>query len=281
MQTQNQTSEHSSKSHTLAGLRFWDIIQTLGVAIAVALFLKIFIIELYQVPSRSMEQKLLAGDYVVADKIAYSIGLPTVLPFTNIRLPFAEWRIMFKNIHRSDVIIFDFPGEISEIIPQNPELYVKRVVGLPGETVSVSNGKIFINGLQMIDDYCDGTIIPQQASGAEDCPFLGPLTVPKKGMKITLTPEYIDLYQTLIEREGNSVEIVNNRVYINGDETTSYIVHDNYYYVLGDNCSDSYDSRYWGFVPERSIMGKPLMIYWSVDAVSKSARWNRIGTIVQ
>ncbi|MBS1538195.1 MAG: signal peptidase I [Bacteroidetes bacterium] len=281
MQTQNQTSEQSSKSHTLAGLRFGDIIQTLGVAIAVALFLKIFIIELYQVPSRSMEQKLLAGDYVIADKIAYSIGLPTVLPFTNIRLPFAEWRIMFKSIHRGDVIIFDFPGEISEIIPKNPELYVKRVVGLPGETISVNEGKVFVNGSPI--DYCDvtTTTAPPPMADTEDCAFLGPLIVPKKGMKLTLTPEYIDLYQLLIEREGNTMEIENNRIYINGEETTSYTVQDNYYYVLGDNCSDSYDSRFWGFVPERSIMGKPLMVYWSVDAVSRSARWNRIGTIVR
>lgn len=277
MQTQNQTSEQSSKPHSIGGLGVLDILQTLGVAIVVALFLKIFIIELYQVPTRSMEQKLLAGDYVVADKIAYSIGLPTVLPFTNIRLPLSKWRIAFKSIQRGDVIIFDFPGEITEIIPQTPELYVKRVVGLPGETLSVTTGKVSINGLMI--DYCDAEL--SQSADIVACPFLGPLVVPQKGMQISLTPKHIDLYQNLIEREGNSVEFNNNRILINSEETTTYTFHDNYYYVLGDNCADSYDSRYWGFVPERNIIGKPLMIYWSVDALLRSARWNRIGKIIR
>ncbi len=277
MQTLNHTSKESSEQQSIAGLRISDLVQTLGVAIAVALFLKIFIIELYQIPTRSMEQNLLAGDCVLADKIAYSFGLPTVFPFTNIRLPFQKWRITYKTIRRGDVIIFDFPGEISEIIPQNPELYVKRVLGLPGETISINGGRAYVNTIAI--DYCSASL--SSLSDTSDCPFLGPLIIPQKGMMLTLTPEHIALYRTLIEREGNSVEIENNRIRINGTEAISYLVKDDYYYVLGDNCTDSYDSRFWGFVPERNIMGKPLLVYWSIDASTKEIRWSRVGTIVQ
>ncbi len=277
VQTLNHTPEEPPKSNILGGLSFSDLIQTLGVAIAVALFLKIFIIELYQIPTRSMEQRLLAGDCVLADKIAYSIGLPTVLPFTNIRLPFEKWRITYKNVERGDVIIFDFPGVLSEIHPQNPELYVKRVLGLPGETVSVNGGRAFINGTAI--DYCSAAL--PSSDYTSECPFLGPIAVPKMGTPLSLTNDNIDLYRTLIEREGNTVAVEANRIVINGNETASYQVQDDYYYVLGDNCIDSYDSRFWGFVPERNILGKPLLIYWSVDVISNAIRWDRLGTIVR
>lgn len=278
MQTLNSTPEQQSKTHILGGLSFSDLLQTLGVAIAVALFLKIFIIELYQIPTRSMEQKLLAGDCVLADKIAYSFGLPTVLPFTNIRLPFEKWRITYKNVSRGDVIIFDFPGDISEIHPHTPELYVKRVLGLPGETVSVSGKQVLVNGTEI--DYCSATLL-SPVTDSTDCLFLGPVIIPKMGMQLALTTENIGLYRSLIEREGNSVEVEINRILINNEESSYYSVQDDYYYVLGDNCIDSYDSRFWGFVPERNILGKPLLIYWSVDVLSAVIRWGRIGTIVR
>ncbi|MBI3259185.1 MAG: signal peptidase I [Ignavibacteriae bacterium] len=278
MQTFDNTPKDSTKSQqSIAGLRLSDLVQTRGVAIAVALFLKIFIIELYQIPTRSMEHKLLAGDCVLADKIAYSIGLPTVLPFTNIRLPFSKWRITYKTVGRGDVIIFDFPGDASEIAPQTPELYVKRVLGLPGETISVRDDKAYVNGAAI--DYCSAAL--PSSTDLSKCPFLGPLIIPQKGMTLKLTHDNIDHYRTLIEREGNSVDVESNSIIINDKETDSYTVQDDYYYVLGDNCTDSYDSRFWGFVPLRNIIGKPILIYWSVDATSGVVQWDRIGTIVR
>lgn len=278
MQTLDNTpNDNTKQQQSIAGLRLSDLVQTLGVAIAVALFLKIFIIELYQIPTRSMEHKLLAGDCVLADKIAYSIGLPTVLPFTNIRLPFTKWRFTYKTVGRGDVIIFDFPGDATEIAPKTPELYVKRVLGLPGETVSVSDGRAYVNGTAL--DYCSAAL--PSSTDLSKCPFLGPLVIPYKGMTLNLTLATIDKYSTLIEREGNSVVVENNKIIINDKESDTYTVQDDYYYVLGDNCTDSYDSRFWGFVPLRNIIGKPIMIYWSVDATSGSIQWDRIGTIVR
>jgi len=91
-QAVSQPSDNAQSS--LAGLRISDIIITLIAAVVVALFLKIFVLELYQIPTHSMEPKLLAGDCVIASKIEYSFGLPTYLPFTDMRIPFS-WKIQF------------------------------------------------------------------------------------------------------------------------------------------------------------------------------------------
>ncbi|MBK9247697.1 MAG: S26 family signal peptidase [Ignavibacteria bacterium] len=89
------------------------------------------------------------------------------------------------------------------------------------------------------------------------------------------------MYRHIIEREGSTIEISHSIIIINGSVSSTYTVQDNYYYVLGDNRRDSYDSRYWGFVPEVNIIGKPLLIYWSSELQSmvKGIRWERIGLV--
>ncbi len=102
----------------------------------------------------------------------------------------------------------------------------------------------------------------------------GPITIPKKGATVTLTPQNIALYRRLITNyEGNTLEEANGKFIINGKETTTYTPKLNYYWMMGDNRHRSQDSRYWGYVPETHIVGKASLIWFSWN---DGPRWKRL-----
>ena len=107
----------------------------------------------------------------------------------------------------------------------------------------------------------------------------GPLWVPQKGQTVQLTLENLPLYERIITSyEGNELEIRNDRIYINGEEAQNYTFRQDYYFMMGDNRHNSLDSRYWGFVPEDHIVGKPALIWLSIDGnkkFPKNIRWRR------
>ncbi len=109
----------------------------------------------------------------------------------------------------------------------------------------------------------------------------GPIWIPKKGATVTLTPTTMPLYKRIIqEYEGHDLDIRNGKVYIDGVETTTYTIEQNYYWMMGDNRHASQDSRFWGFVPEDHIVGKPWFIWFSRETegdkgLFESIRWNR------
>ena len=105
----------------------------------------------------------------------------------------------------------------------------------------------------------------------------GPVHIPAKGEVLHLTEENLPFYRRVIEvYEGNSLEVRDGRIFINGEETTDYTVKMNYYWMMGDNRHNSIDSRYWGFVPEDHVVGKAKWIYFSWDKDYKKIRWNRL-----
>lgn len=107
----------------------------------------------------------------------------------------------------------------------------------------------------------------------------GPLWIPSKGATVKLTMENLPLYIRIIrDYEGNDFRTENGRIYINGVETDSYTFRQDYYFMMGDNRHNSLDSRYWGFVPEDHIVGRPMVIWLSTDkgkAFPKNIRWDR------
>lgn len=108
----------------------------------------------------------------------------------------------------------------------------------------------------------------------------GPLWIPSKGATVKLTMENLPLYIRIIrDYEGNDFRTENGRIYINGVETDSYTFRQDYYFMMGDNRHNSLDSRYWGFVPEDHVVGKPALIWFSNDRnkpFPKNIRWSRI-----
>ncbi len=146
------------------------------------------------IPSGSMENTLLIGDHLIMSRIGYDAGVP----FTNWHVP------LWRNPHRQQVIIFKPP-----FAPDTPD-YVKRVIGLPGDSIEVHDGSVWVNGQRLAEKYTTGRTEPY------------------------------DLRQP-------------------------YKVADNCYFVMGDNRGNSYDSRFWGCVPRKDIIGTPVMIYMSLN----------------
>ncbi|MBQ2966340.1 MAG: S26 family signal peptidase [Bacteroidales bacterium] len=130
-------------------------------------------------------------------------------------------------------------------------------------------------------DYPDSylTIFPFSPDYKWTRDNFGPLWIPQKGAQVQLTIENLPLYERLITSyEGNDLAVRDGRIYINGEEAQSYTFEQDYYFMMGDNRHNSLDSRYWGFVPEDHIVGKPALIWLSIDGnkkFPKNIRWRR------
>ncbi|AWA29960.1 signal peptidase I [Flavobacterium magnum] len=130
----------------------------------------------------------------------------------------------------------------------------------------------------------DSRVFPHDSKWGED--NFGPITIPKRGATVALTMENLPLYKRIISvYENNALEVKNNQIFVNGKPAASYTFKMNYYWMMGDNRNKSEDSRYWGFVPEDHIVGKPVFIWMSVDGINDgiknwSVRWDRLFTTV-
>ena len=130
-------------------------------------------------------------------------------------------------------------------------------------------------------DYPDSelTIFPFSSDYRWTRDNYGPLWIPQKGVTVELTLENLPLYERIITAyEGNTLEVLDGSIYINGEEARSYTFAQDYYFMMGDNRHNSLDSRYWGFVPEDHIVGKPTLIWLSIDGnkkFPKNIRWRR------
>lgn len=199
-----------------------ESLQSIMGTVVIAVFVVTFVVQAFQIPSESMENTLLTGDYLLVDKLHFGND-----GFWGHFLP-------YRKVKRGDIVVFHYP-----IHPG--EHFVKRVIGVPGERVRMIGGRVYVNGTLTVEAYAhhsrpdDGGI---EARFRDDFPQS---TTGVSGVNASWKVEMAKLVDDgqLIVPEGN-------------------------YFVMGDNRDDSLDSRYWGFVPEQNIVGRPLVIYWSM-----------------
>ncbi len=295
-------AEHKEQPAGRTRTRIREGLEILGITLVCALLLKTFVIEAFRIPSPSMENTLLVGDFLFVNKLMYGPETPRAIPFTNIRIPSIRLPGL-GHPRRGDVIVFQFPGSRDEAGPHGIVDFVKRCIALPGDTVSIENRTVTINGMECDPPYgarFDGECLRSKSvadyrmfptGSAFNADNYGPVVVPKEGDVITLSPGTIDQWQIFIEREGHAVsQGPGGTILIDGVPRTSYRVEKDYYFVLGDNRENSLDSRFWGYVPADRIIGKAIVIYWSSDDRAargesggrfSSVRWARIGTLVR
>jgi signal peptidase I len=192
-------------------------LQSLLGTVVIAVFVITFIVQAFQIPSPSMENTLLVGDYLLVNKLCYGAG------------GVGDYVMPYRRVQRGDIVVFHYP-----ITPA--QHFVKRVIGVPGDHVRLVNKQVFVNGVALKEAYAHFSR-PANDLFRDNFPRLD--VVPGE------TPEWWLLLRKLVE-DGQ------------------LIVPEGHYFVMGDNRDDSYDSRYWGFVPGANIIGRPLLIYWSV-----------------
>src|SRR5215470_1822856 len=192
-------------------------LQSLMGTVVIAIFVITFIVQAFQIPSESMENTLLVGDYLLVNKLCYGGA------------GFGDHVMPYQKIKRGDIIVFHYPVD-----PR--QHFVKRVIGLPGDRLKMLNKKVFING-KPIDESYVRFIEPPNNLFRDDFPRVD---IPAYG----LDGKWWLQMRKLVE-DGE------------------LIVPQGYYFVMGDNRDDSQDSRYWGFVPQENVIGRPLIIYWS------------------
>jgi signal peptidase I len=242
--------------------RFWDQFGTLLVAVAIALAIRSCVIEPYRIPSESMLPTLLVGDHLFVNKFVYGIKVP----FTDLRLP--GWR----EPERGDVVVFDvardryggiFPADLRPELPE--DRFVKRIVGVPGDTIEVSGGQLRINGQPVPVERTDETVLDED------------------GRSLQLSRETL----------GDRTHAVLDDPDLSGPQRRPITLEPGRYFMMGDNRDHSNDSRIWGTVRKAELKGPAFVLYWSWDwnggwaellnpltwweLFTEHMRWDRIG----
>jgi signal peptidase I len=258
--------------------------QLFWAAIA-AFFIITFIIQNTRIPTGSMEDTILVGDFVLVNKFIYGSSSPKYIPFTEIEIPFFRLPA-FKEPKAKDIVVFEYPGDRDQLFASERGVnYVKRCIGTPGDTIQIIDKVVFVNGKEFwiptfIKYYkgrygnylkpipkgvAEPRIFPKGMPWNED--NFGPLVVPRKGSTIPLNKYNVEQWRTTIDREY-SQRVVNIRdgvVTIKGVPVSSYTFKKDYYFMMGDNRDDSLDSRFWGFVPRDLVVGEAFIILFSWD----------------
>ncbi|WP_234570232.1 signal peptidase I [Rhodohalobacter sp. 614A] len=350
--TRSARSERRKSEETKAKHWAKEWLDALVWAAIAAIILRTFFFGAYRIPTPSMEKTLLTGDFLIVSKLAYGPRTPMTLsiPFTDIYMPGVNlpWTRIpgYTDIKRNDIVVFNYPIDVAPISVKTN--YIKRAVGIPGDTLRLDNKVLYVNGeeeqsfdtfmfnhrvdvrdrirlsptkireagaslVQSGDGYHIINMTEQTAGEMQGWPEIESVqkfalpdeydgfsrrgfnfsngfanhdnmkefVVPKAGMEVTLTAENFHIYEDILLRyERNMVERNGSQFMINGVETNTYTIQQDYYFMMGDNRDDSEDSRFWGFVPEDHVIGKAGIIYFSWDSENWLPRFSRIFDVI-
>jgi signal peptidase I len=322
-----------------------------------SIIIRLFFIEIYAIPSVSMEDTISLGDNILVSKLSYGPRLPSSLfeiPWMNIgfflnkklraNANSIQWKFIrlngFSHVKNGEVVVFNSPKNSRKIL-------IKRCMGMPGDTLMIREDRVFVNNKKIPEEgtvkhvsrilfnnfslasslfdslgfheYRNGSVLNKYFSTSlnnnqklillthkcidsiiiernrPDTAYrtfpknelftwsidnFGPLVVPAKDMEIKLNEKNYILYCKLIDSfEMTSITTNDGNFFLNGVRSSSFTFKNNYYFMLGDNRHNSNDSRYWGFVPEKNIIGKASMVLFSYS--EDGFRWKRLFKVIR
>jgi len=264
-------------------------------SIILTVFLKVFCFASFKIPSGSMEPTLKTGDYIIVNKMILG---PRI---------FKDWKFWtdgnwemkrlkgLRAIRRNEILVFNFPitdNRWNKIEMDFNAHYVKRCVGIPGDTFYIEDGIYKVKGsADTLGAYCNQAALSNTKDSIPKvtfncCPFdsnyhwtmknFGPIYIPKANDRVRIDYKNIELYRKMIAYEtGKSLEMNHNVIMLGGKPLKEYVFRMNYYFMAGDYVMDSKDSRYWGLLPEDHIIGKVSFIWKSEDENTGKFRWER------
>jgi signal peptidase I len=148
--------------------------EAFGIAVILAVVLRAFFIQAYKIPSGSMEPTLLVGDHIIVNKLIYGFRMPDsffgITPFQG-EIPYGKYLFQIEPVHRGDVVVFVFP-------PDPTKDFIKRVIGVPGDTVQVKAGRLYLDGQEVADPHAHFEIPPEDRLPSSERDYFGPLKVP-------------------------------------------------------------------------------------------------------
>lgn len=273
----------------MEGLGFRQYAEILLVTIIAAFALRTCVLDLVVVPTASMEQTILPGDILLVNKMKY--GASISFPFFSgesetdrVTLP------GYGRVRRGDILVFRLPLHAGA---GNSPTYVKRCAAVPGDSVKIAQGTIVVNGREFHSPgVYPGTSQRESTNhnpaGRTDSSLL--VRVPARGDVIMVNTSTPEIWLNLIRGEGHSASREPEGILIDGKLAQQYTIAQDHYFVVGDNRGRSYDSRSWGFLSRKEIIGEAIMIPWSFEPATSSSgfgtapasiRWNRIGEILR
>jgi signal peptidase I len=226
-----------------AGSWLWEWTKSIAVALVVWFFLRTFLLEAFRIPSGSMENTLLVGDFLFVNKLLYGAEVP----LTGKKLP------VVREPRRNEILVFDSVEE--------PGLkVVKRLIGVPGDTLAMESGTLIRNGQRIDEPYAVHS---------------SPTSLAEPDQR-----EHMRAWQS-VHLAGRSPQGYHPDLQNWGP----IVVPADSFFMMGDNRDSSYDGRYWGFLPRTNVRGTPMFIYYSFDKTSyrslpfiTAIRWGRIFT---
>ncbi len=302
---------------------FREYMESLLVAVLIAIVIRALVIYPFRIPTGSMEDSLLVGDFLLANKFVYGIRTPDWIgiPYTKLgfEIPFIRTP-GFRKPQKGDVVIFKYPRDATLN-------YIKRCIAVSGDTVEYRNKVLYVNGEIFPNPphskFIDNSIYPANRQqydiyppGAGNRDNYGPVRVPARGDTYHFTEEnknlWYERFQIMIY-EGHQITLSHNNqaidliienqdrwqraintypiddFTIDGESLNgyTYTVENRHYFMMGDNRDNSLDSRSWGFLPERYVVGEGLIIYWSWDSdeplyrLFNKVRWGRILNLIR
>lgn len=238
----------------------WEWFRSVVIALTLFFIVRSFFVEAFKIPTGSMEGTLLVGDFLLVNKMVYGAEVP----FTKVKLP------ALRSPQRGDIIVFQWPLDRSKN-------FVKRIVGMPGDTLEMRDGNLILNGKLQREPYVVHTA---PGSDPADDEFKWQLGYLLGASQPVPTPPRSPLTVATLEASPGYHPTRNN--------WGPLVVPSGNYFVLGDNRDNSLDSRYWGWVADSLVRGQPLVVYYSYnpDGAVKldwltRVRWKRFGEMIQ